>query len=175
MLNNKISENRANIFSENLFKKSHKTNISSQEKTIDYLVNFSCEAIKEKLGVVLFVSTNPDVNGSYLIEEKIVEYQPLFYSQLSKNAIILSKVNLGKKEFEKYNKPMAIKRKSLEEISEFSKKELVFDSDFEKTLYTLYLEMLFPEKNFRPVIVNLPVHTLENLEAGYFIAIYTIK
>jgi hypothetical protein len=123
----------------------------------------------------MFVSKASSLQKGYFIEEKIVNYDLLFSSQLNKNANFLSKMHFGKTDVNKYQRKQGEKRKSFEEISDASQRELLFDSDFERTLYALYLGTIFPENNFRPALIYLPENNNNSTSKKDFLFIYTPK
>jgi len=167
-------------FGKNLFEKTHSTYIENDVKTIDYLVNFTIEGIGMKLSFALFVdlasydkNSNANTNNtSYLIEESTIFYQDLFFSQLKQNADFLLKIHFG--DFKvKYLSGSGRKSKSLEEISNESKKELLLETELEETLYRLYLAFIFPKEMFRPAIIYVPTSLDKTKTNETFLYVYT--
>jgi len=146
----------AEKFSDNIFLCAHQTDILSGAKTLDYLVNFTIEAYKRNLSVALFIERLQDSEDTFSIMEKMVKYEPLFYSQLKKNAEFLLKMNFGRSITSYNTSKFQYKKKSLDKISIRSTRELLFENDIEKTLYAIFLAEIFPEENFRPVLIYMP-------------------
>lgn len=172
MEQSKLNTEWDEMFGRNLFEKLHSTYIENDIKTIDYLVNFTIDGIKTKLDFALFVQRDPSQDVGYLIEEKTISYQDLFFSQLKRNADFVSKIHFSDfkvKHMSDYDK----NNKTLENISSEAKRELLLETEFEETLYRLYLALIFPSEVFRPTIIYVPAQIGKMREKEIFLYVYT--